>query len=100
MNTGKHHKRAQRVVKEIIDAWDPYALLRGGAPDDEFDSEINEIVRQLPHIRSEDDAIHVISMVMSSAFEAKDFTPDKCNAIGKEAFTRCKEEGLIGKRRT
>jgi len=45
MKTKKDYKHTQFVVKKIIDAWDPYALLEGGAPDDEFASEIDEIVR-------------------------------------------------------
>jgi hypothetical protein len=96
MKTKKDYKHAQFVVRKVIGAWDPYALLEGGAPDDEFAPEIDEIVRQLPKIKSEDEAIQAISMVMSSAFEKEKFTPEKCTAVGKELFARCKEEGLIG----
>jgi len=96
MKTKEDYKHAQFIVKKVIDAWDSYALLEGGAPDDEFSFEIDQIVRQLPQMRSEDDAIQAVSMVMSSAFEKKKFTPEKCTVVGKELFARCKEEGLIG----
>jgi hypothetical protein len=96
MKTKKDYKHAQFVVKKVMDAWDPYVLLEGGAPDDEFASEIDEIVRQLPKIKSEDDAVQAVSMVMNSAFEKENFTPKKCTAVGKALFARCKEEGLIG----
>jgi len=96
MKTKRDYKHAQFVVKKVVDAWDPYALLEGGAPDDEFASEIDEIVRQLPEVKSEDDAVRAVSMVMSSAFWKEDFTAEKCAAVGKELFARCKEEGLIG----
>ncbi len=95
MKTKEDYKRAQRVVKTVINSWDPQALLEGGAPDDEFDEEINEIVRYLSKIRSEDDAIQAVSAVMSSAFDAENFTPEKCAETGKRLFARCKEEGLI-----
>lgn len=38
MKTKKDYKRAQLVVKEVIDSWDPYALHAGGAPADEFNT--------------------------------------------------------------
>ena len=95
MKTKKDYKHAQFVVKKVIDAWDPYALLESGAPDDEFSPEVDKIVSQLPHIKSEDDAIQAVSTVMSSAFEAENFTLEKCTNVGKELFARCKEEGLI-----
>ena len=88
MKTKEDYKRAQRIVKKLIDSWDPYFLLEGGAPDDEFSEEIDQI-------KSEDDAIQAISMVMSSAFDAGEFTPEKCTEIGKRLFACCKEENLI-----
>jgi len=84
MKTKKDYKYAQFVVKKDIDAWDPYALLEGGASDDEFTSEIDQIVRQLPKIKSEDDAVQALSMVMSCTFEKENLTPEKCTAVGKE----------------
>jgi uncharacterized protein YccT (UPF0319 family) len=95
MKTKEDYKRAQLVVKKVIDSWDPYALLDGGAPDDEFSEEINQIVRRVPQIRSENDAIQVISSVMSAAFDAENFTSEKCTETGKKLFARCKEECLI-----
>jgi len=95
MRSKKDYKHAQFVVKKIIDAWDPYALREGGAPNDEFSPEVDKIVSQLPHIKSMDGAIQVVSKVMSSAFEPENFTVEKCTNVGKELFARCKEEGLI-----
>jgi len=40
-------------VKRSVDAADPIALLRVGAPTDEYDSEVREIVRWLPECRTE-----------------------------------------------
>ena len=96
MKTKEDYKRAQLIVKRIIDAWDPNALLEGGAPDNEFAPEIDEIVRQLPQVISEHDAVRAVSIAMRSAFEKEKFTPEKCSLVGKELFARCKEEGLLG----
>jgi len=95
MKTKEDYKRAQRIVKTLIDSWDPQMLLAGGAPDDEFDEEINEIVRRVPKIKSEEDAIQAISLVMSSAFDTEEFTPEKCAETGKMLFALCKEESSI-----
>ena len=96
MKAKENYKHARLLVKKIIDAWEPHALLEGGAPDDEFSSEVDRIVGQLPQIKTEDDAIQAVSTVMSSAFGAETFTPEKCAAVGRELFARCKEKGLIG----
>jgi hypothetical protein len=36
------------VTAGVIKSWDPYGLLGGGAPGDEFDQEIASLVAQLP----------------------------------------------------
>jgi hypothetical protein len=96
MKTKEDYKRAQLLVKKIVNAWDPCGLLQGGAPEDEFDPEINDIVRLLPRIKSPDEAIKVVSEVMTFWFAAENFSVEKCAAVGKELFDRCREEGLIG----
>lgn len=95
VQTKEDYKRAQIVVKKIIDDWDPYALLKGGAPNDEFAPEISNIIQHLPRIKTENDAINAISEVMSKAFEPDQFTPEKCTDVGRNLFARCKEERLI-----
>lgn len=35
---------ANKVVKKHINRWDPISLLAGGAPSDEYDSEIKHVV--------------------------------------------------------
>jgi hypothetical protein len=95
MKTKEDYKRAQVVVKKVIDDWDPYALLKGGSPDDEFAPEITKIISHLPRIKTENDAINTISEVMSEAFEPEQFTPDKCTDVGRLLFVHCKEKRLI-----
>lgn len=68
MRSKSDYKRAVRVVREVVHAWDPYRLIAGGAPDDEFDHEIASVVAQIPRIRSARDASHALSRVFSSSF--------------------------------
>ena len=40
MKTKADYKLALQVVGAVVHEWDPYSLLAGGCPADEFDSEI------------------------------------------------------------
>jgi hypothetical protein len=91
----KEYKRAVDVVGQLIRAWDPYALLEGGAPADEFKSEVAAIVRQIDRINSPGDAAEVISRVFASSFCDRDlFTPIKCFEIGERLHAALIEQGL------
>lgn len=87
MKTKTDYKLALQVVSEVIRAWDPYSLLAGGCPTDEFDSEIASVVAQIPRIKSEQDATHALSRIFSSAFEPERFKPDDCAETGGQLFS-------------
>jgi hypothetical protein len=86
------------VVRGVIHAWDPYDLLAGGAPDDEFDGEISAVVRQLDRIRTPRDACHVISRVFSSSFEPEVFQVEHCRAVGERLYEALAEHGVLQQR--
>ena len=90
----KEYKRAVDVIGQVIRAWDPYGLLAGGAPTDEFNSEIAAVVRQIDRINSPKDAAEVISRVFASSFETDLFTPIKCFEIGERLHAALIEQGL------
>jgi Domain of unknown function (DUF1871) len=91
----KEYKRAVDVVGQVIRAWDPYGLLAGGAPADEFNREIAAVVRQIDRINSSRDAAEVISRVFASSFSERDlFTPIKCFEIGECLHAALIEQGL------
>lgn len=73
MRTRADYGRAFAAVRQVIHRWDPYGLISGGAPADEWDSEIASVVSQIPHIKSESDATRVISEVFSRAFQPVEF---------------------------
>src|SRR5262245_37036008 len=90
------YKRALQVVGSVVHEWDPYGLLAGGAPADEFDSEIAAVVTQIPRIKTEKEAVLALSRVFSSAFEAERFTPDDCTEAGKRLFAALSASGFVG----
>jgi hypothetical protein len=83
------------AVRSVINQWNPYDLLAGGAPDDEFGSEISAVVRQLDRIHSPCDASHVISRVFSSSFEPELFQIQNCQSVGERLYEVLTERGFI-----
>ena len=69
-------------------------MIAGGAPADEFDSEIAGVVAQMPRIKTEKEAVLALSRVFSSAFEAEQFTPEKCVEAARNCSLRCRRTGL------
>jgi hypothetical protein len=90
------YKRALQVVGSVVREWDPYSLIAGGAPADEFDSEIAGVVAQIPRIKTENEAVLALSRVFSSAFEAERFTPEECTEAGKKLFAALSANGFVG----
>jgi Domain of unknown function (DUF1871) len=91
----KHYKQAFDAVRTVIHEWDPYGLIQGGAPADEFDGEIASIVGQIPRIQSCNDANHVLSRVFSSSFEPELFKPEDCRQVGEKLYRALESKGLI-----
>jgi hypothetical protein len=95
LKTKQDYWRAFRVVKRVIDKWDPYYLIGSGAPLDEFEPEVYRILPLLQTILSEADAARAVSEVFSEQFEPEYFTPEQCGKVGSELFEELRREGLI-----
>ncbi len=95
MKTRHDYERALASIGEVIRSWDPYALLREGAPQDEFDAQIAKLAVHVPRIRTAEDAARAVSCVFSSAFGPDDFDVDSCREVGKLLFERLERDGLL-----
>jgi hypothetical protein len=91
----KQHRELLALVTRVIAEWDPYALLAGGAPRDEFDAEIASVVTQVPRIKSATDAADIVSRVFSSSFEPDLFTPEACAQVGKRLFAELRARRFV-----
>jgi hypothetical protein len=91
----QQYRELLALVTRVIAEWDPYALLAGGAPRDEFDAEIASVVTQVQRIKSAADAAHVVSRVFSSSFEPDLFTPEACAQVGKRLFAELQARGFV-----
>lgn len=83
------------AVRDVIHGWDPYGLLELGCPPDEFDAEIQAVVRQVNRIGSVPDAVHVVSRVFSSYFEPQRFRLEDCQAVGEQLHRVLAERGIL-----
>lgn len=95
MHNRADYEKALVIVCSVVRAWDPYCLLEGGAPSDEFDAEIAQLVTHIPRISTPTDAAQAISTVFSAAFDPGLFTPAQCTDLGQELFARLVEAGLV-----
>jgi hypothetical protein len=83
------------ITAGIIRDWDPYGLLGGSAPGDEFDREIASLVAQISRIHSAADATQAISRIFASSFEAHSFTEETCSEVGQQIYAALAEQGLL-----
>ena len=93
---GKERYRLMwQATADVLREWDPYLLLAGGSPKDEFDSEISSVVAQIPRIHSATDAAHAVSRTFSSSFGSDSFSPKACSDVGAKLFSCLQERGLL-----
>jgi hypothetical protein len=95
MRRRHHYKDLFNLVRSVVRDWDPYGLIAGGAPDDEWDGEARSLVKQVRRIRSAIDAAHAVSRVFSSSFHPKGFGPDDCREVGQRVFDALRDAGVL-----
>jgi len=86
VKTRKEYDLALDVIGKVINEWDPYCLLEGGAPKDEFDAEILQLATYIPRISTPDDASLAVSEVFSKMFEPDRFELELCRDVGKSLY--------------
>lgn len=98
MNKAEKKRRYTELfnaVRGVIHKWDPYGLLALGCPNNEFDSEISSVVRQIERIASPQDAAHVLSRIFSSAFQTEGFQVADCVDVGRELYNVLQTRDLL-----
>lgn len=84
------------LTADVIREWDPYGLLKDGAPIDEFDHEISSVAADLGRIKTAMDAAHAVARVFSSSFgDHTRFSPEACASVGEKLFSRLRERGCV-----
>lgn len=82
----KLYERQLEALSEIINKWDPYGLIEGGSPKDEFSDEVSKILSGLKGAKLKEDFARTVSDVFSKNFESDHFDQHKCSEIGGEIY--------------
>ena len=91
MNNQQDWKSTEAIVRKVIHEWDPYHLLEGGAPADEWDQEILQITSHVGIFTSPTQAAAVISDVFSRAFQPEGFSEEDCADVGRKLYHALKK---------
>lgn len=79
------------IVQEVINQHDPIGLLRGGAPEDEYTPEINDIAGRISRQHFNGDYEDCVREVFSYWFRPKMLKPGVAETVGaalEEAIVR------------
>ena len=94
MKSRDDYDAALRIVEAVVRSWDPYSLISSGAPTNEFDSEIAQVVTLVPGISSPSAAAAALSSAFSAVFEPELFSSAQCSVPGQELFAKLAAAGL------
>lgn len=86
-----------KIVKDVIDAWDPEGLLEQGAPQDEYDDEVRSIVHKIAQVHNYRTSIELIALVFKTHFEhlATRYSYAFCKGVGEKLFNLLKANKLV-----
>jgi hypothetical protein len=95
LRTRDDYDRAIAVTREVVHAWDPYDLIAGGAPADEFDDEIARMVARLPKIADPATAGQHVEDIFTAQFGRGVLDRKEADAIGERWFAALRQAGLL-----
>jgi hypothetical protein len=94
MDTPPNLEAVRRAVSAVIDTWDLYGFIKGGAPSNEYDIESYLIAYRIGDIRSASDAARVVSDVFLEKL-GLDIPPGDAAQIGEQLFAKLREDDLL-----
>ena len=89
------YQNAIAVTAALINEWDPYSLISGGAPKDEFASEVSRIVAKAHEANTPEALARVISGVFSASFEPEPFSIQACLPVATRLLEELKTSGYV-----
>ena len=93
----RQEREAMAAIMEALNAWDPYRLIAGGAPRDEFEPEAANIYSALAAggVDSEQELARLIAAVFEKWF-GETFTAEECAAAARVIYAWWPERGGQG----
>jgi|LSQX01.2.fsa_nt_gb hypothetical protein len=75
-----------KLTSKIINEWDPYGLLALGAPDDEYEAEIKEIINAWADVSTPEELAKEINRVMNWYFGKLYYNKEQSLTVAKKLF--------------
>lgn len=83
------------IVTTVLNEWDPYALIAGGAPNDEFAEEAARIAAKIREINTPMVLAEVISDIFSKEFEPELFSVEACMPVASKLYNDLQTQGFL-----
>jgi len=94
----RSYQETIKVVTEVINDWDPYDLIKSGAPDNEFSPEVGRIAAKAHGVKTSMELAKIISGVFTDQFGPEYFSVEACVQVASRLFTDLKNHGLLESR--
>lgn len=92
----KHsYQETIEIVRSVINEWDPYDLIKGGAPDNEFVREVALIAAKANEVKTPTELAEVISKVFSTSFGPEWFSVTACTPIACRLFAELQTSVIL-----
>jgi hypothetical protein len=95
MRTRREYDEAFRIVRTAIARWDPHAILEGGAPADEWDSEVARLLPLIQRALTSADVARQLANVFGARLGGASIPVDECSSVAVEILVRLKTAGLL-----
>ena len=91
----RSYRETVEVISQVVNDWDPYDLIKSGAPDNEFYPEVARIAAKVHEIRTSMELAEVISNVFTDQFGPEYFSIEACVQVASQIFPDLKNRGLL-----
>lgn len=91
----QEYQEIRETVTLALNEWDPYDLIQGGAPENEFIEEATEIAAKIEVTKTPTELAEVISEVFSANFESNLFPVEACLPIASKILYEIQARGLL-----
>jgi hypothetical protein len=95
MKTRKEYDDAFRIVRAAVASWDPFGILGGGAPKDEWDHEIARLLPKIQRALTPADVAREIAVAFGESIEGTPISAEEIDDVATGIFVRLKTAGLL-----
>lgn len=91
----RDYREIVHIVQQALNEWDPYGLIEGGAPEDEFTEEATRIAAKIKKTETPAELAQVISDIFSRSFESDLFSVEECLPAASRIFSDLEVRRLL-----